>query len=176
LLVSLGADVEAKAQGDGRPLHAAAVSGKLESVKHLLDAGASVHARDLDGRTPLHVAAHHNQTEIVELLLEAGASPTAKDSALGLSALQIARKHGFADAFEDAMVRAKKKRKQREMEEKRMEQAEAVSLDDAEGQDEQVVSKPEIETKECIDGSPESGSCIDAASSEATAHESKDEL
>lgn len=58
-------------------LHLAAMGGKLEAVKFLLEAGSKVDAAAANGDTPLHIAATHDFADIVGLLLEHGAAPDA---------------------------------------------------------------------------------------------------
>jgi len=57
----------------GMPLHWAAVNGKLEVVRMLIEAGANVNARDNGGETPLANACRRQDQETIELLLEHGA-------------------------------------------------------------------------------------------------------
>ena len=51
---------------DQTPLHSAALNGRTEIAKLLLEKKAEVDARDKDERTPLHFAAQEGHTEIVE--------------------------------------------------------------------------------------------------------------
>lgn len=55
------------------PLHVAASSGQVETVKLLLESGADLNARGLRGETPLLLAAGAGQAQVVEALLVAGA-------------------------------------------------------------------------------------------------------
>lgn len=61
------------------PLHTAAVHGRLDIARLLLDAGAAVDGSDVDESTPLHVAALRRQGEMVEFLLERGADVNRRD-------------------------------------------------------------------------------------------------
>ena len=77
LLIAAGADVN-KVHGwwifSDTPLTGAAVNGKAESIKCLLQApGIDVNKGDKDGNTPLYQAAYHGHTECVKLLIAAGA-------------------------------------------------------------------------------------------------------
>lgn len=65
--------IDQEAMSGGMPLHWAAVNGKLEVVRALIEAGADVNARDNGGETPLHWAAANDQRRAAELLLEHGA-------------------------------------------------------------------------------------------------------
>ena len=58
LVSELGADVDAKDNGECAPLHIAAHNGHHEVVRVLVkEFGADVGAKDAEGRTPLHSSA-----------------------------------------------------------------------------------------------------------------------
>lgn len=59
--------------GGSSPLISAALFGKTEEARILLDAGADINFQNNDGATALHVAAFFCRPEIVQLLLEKGA-------------------------------------------------------------------------------------------------------
>jgi ankyrin repeat protein len=69
VLISAGADVNARMKDGRTPLHFASGFGVVDAVPVLLKAGAVVDARDEDGNTPLFVASR----EIAPLLIAAGA-------------------------------------------------------------------------------------------------------
>ena len=70
---------ERQPRGGSTPLSDAALHGRLDVVKYLLERGAKVDATNRDGNTPLHVAAFLCRKDIVKLLLEKGASPLTKN-------------------------------------------------------------------------------------------------
>ena len=72
ILLSNGAEIEAKNHFGQRPLHYACVFRNKEAVKILLDAGADANAKDDDGHTPFRLASFpkgNPAKDIVELLL-----------------------------------------------------------------------------------------------------------
>jgi ankyrin repeat protein len=62
------------------PLHSAAASGDIATVRRLLAEGTAIDARDGAGATALLVATHANQVETARALIEAGANVNAKDN------------------------------------------------------------------------------------------------
>jgi len=85
-----GANVDWRAAGQygGTPLHAAAMKGRADVIKMLVDAGAPVDAKERKyGRTALMEAAWYGQPEALKALLDCGASIEAVDDALGRTAL-----------------------------------------------------------------------------------------
>jgi len=81
ILISEGADVNARGSFGLTPLMRAALDSKSpEIVTLLIEAGADVNAKDDDGQTPLLFAAGYSSTpEIVTLLIEEGAEVNARD-------------------------------------------------------------------------------------------------
>ena len=62
------------------PIHIAAIEGKTETVKVLLEHGVDISVRTKKGRTPLHFAAMPKSGRpLVQLLLRSGADPYIKD-------------------------------------------------------------------------------------------------
>ena len=90
VLISEGADVNARRTDGGTPLMiAAGNSSTPEIVQLLLEKGAELEARDTDGWTPLMLAARFSSTpEIVQLLLEKGADVNARSTG-GMTPLSV---------------------------------------------------------------------------------------
>ncbi|MDB4712941.1 ankyrin repeat domain-containing protein [bacterium] len=74
LLISNGADINAKNIFGGSPLDSAARGSKKEIVELLISKGADVNAKDDGGQTPLHTAAIGDKKEIAEILIAHGAN------------------------------------------------------------------------------------------------------
>lgn len=70
-LLMRGANVNALGL-NGRPLHIAALWGRLEMAELLLRHGADPNGRDSEGWTPLHVAANNDRGDFVDLLIAKG--------------------------------------------------------------------------------------------------------
>ncbi len=66
--------------GGSSPLISAAVFGKPDAARILIDAGADINFQNNDGATPLHTAAFFCRTEIVEMLLRKGADKTIRNN------------------------------------------------------------------------------------------------
>ena len=72
--IEAGSDLNAKEPTVGSsPLISAAVFGKTEIARALIEAGADVNLRNNEGSTALHSAAFLCRLEIVEMLMENGA-------------------------------------------------------------------------------------------------------
>ena len=78
LLLSKGADVNAKTDSNMTPLHHAVLSNKIENIKLLLANKANVKAPGFEGDTPLHLV---TSKEAAEILLASGADIEANGSA-----------------------------------------------------------------------------------------------
>jgi len=65
--------------GGSSPLISAAVFGKTEAAKILIDAGADINFKNNDSSTPLHTAAFFCRPEIVKILLDKHADKTIKN-------------------------------------------------------------------------------------------------
>ena len=73
LLITEGADVNAKEDGGGTPLHHAVLFvGDKELAELLTAKGADVNAKDNDGDTPLDWAIYYKEPETADLLRKHG--------------------------------------------------------------------------------------------------------
>jgi hypothetical protein len=78
--IAAGSDINVKDPfGGSSPLISAAVFGKSEIAKVLIDAGASLNFQNNEGSTALHTAAFFCRPEIVKMLLDKGADKTIKN-------------------------------------------------------------------------------------------------
>ena len=75
LLLSRGADANARNNQLSTPLHLACEARQAEMVCLLLTAQADISVKDMIGFTPLHKAAYAQSGDCIRLLLAAGASP-----------------------------------------------------------------------------------------------------
>ena len=91
LLISRGAEVNARDPGGASALHICASSrdvvlnkkilgGRVEVAKLLIAGGADLNARDKDGSTALHIAARDGSQKIAELLIQEGADINTRDN------------------------------------------------------------------------------------------------
>jgi ankyrin repeat protein len=93
LLLSHGADVNARDSGGDTPLLVAARRGAADVIDVLLGAGADMAATDVRGGTALMLAVAAQSRQSVELLLAKGADVGPRD-AHGLSVLDLAERAG----------------------------------------------------------------------------------
>ncbi len=80
LLLSNGADTNAKNSEGSTPLHYTASQNHTGMAELLLAKGADVNAKDNDGETPLHWIRGHKSDDMVKLLITNGADVNAKDN------------------------------------------------------------------------------------------------
>ena len=93
-LLAKGCAVEAEDRTDLGPLHLAAINGRTDVCRLLLESGADLDAPSFMG-TPLHVAARGGREEVARLLIEAGADVNARpDGGEGDPPLHVALRHG----------------------------------------------------------------------------------
>jgi len=79
--IDAGSDLNEKDPfGGSSPLISAAVFGKTEMAKMLIEAGADINFQNNDGSTALHTAAFFCRPEIVTMLLDKGADKTVKNN------------------------------------------------------------------------------------------------
>uniref|UniRef100_A0A8C2D804 Ankyrin repeat domain 52a n=1 Tax=Cyprinus carpio TaxID=7962 RepID=A0A8C2D804_CYPCA len=95
LLISAGANVNAKDHVWLTPLHRAAAS-RNEMVKLLLNKGANLSASDKKDRQPIHWAAYLGHLEVVKLLVSQGSDKICKDKR-GYTPLHAAAASGHVD-------------------------------------------------------------------------------
>lgn len=82
-LLARGADIEYRDEQKRTPLHHAASSGSIVTVKFLEASGADIHAFANRIGTPLHAAALRGSKEVVEYLVEAGCKVGVYDEWIG---------------------------------------------------------------------------------------------
>lgn len=100
ILLSKGADVNAKDDEGRTALMFAAINLHSETVKALLEHGAEVNTRDKDGATALMLAASSGSTDTVKALLDKGADVNAEFTATGKTAFMLAAEHGHTVIME----------------------------------------------------------------------------
>jgi hypothetical protein len=92
--------------GGSSPLISAAVFGKTEEAKILIDAGADINFQNNDGSTPLHTAAFFCRPEIVRMLLDKGADKTIKNKFGATPALTVTGSFAESKNVYDMMGKA----------------------------------------------------------------------
>jgi len=78
-LIERAADIDARNDDQGTPLHYACDMGHTEVAMALMERGADIDARDVDQETPLHSACYYVPTEVAMALMERGADIDARD-------------------------------------------------------------------------------------------------
>ena len=104
LLLTHGADVNAKTGDNNTPLIWAAEKGYTEMVKALLEKGAEMDHQNNEDNTALMLAAREGHKDIVELLLKKGADPNIP-SRNGNTAATIAARNRH-EKIEKALLRS----------------------------------------------------------------------
>jgi len=98
LLISKGADIDAKNKKGMTPLYRAAVKDRRRIAELLISNGANVNAKDKRGAAPLHAAAFFNREEILRLLISKKADLNIQDTRGGHAPLHLAALMGCAEA------------------------------------------------------------------------------
>ena len=80
-----------------RELFAAARTGDLQTVRHLVEGGVPASAEHTWGMTALTVAAEHGRLDVVRFLLERGADPNAHYTFHDYRPIEVARWRGHVD-------------------------------------------------------------------------------
>ncbi|GEM_PF-2239878 len=99
LLIAHKADINSKSEYTGdTPLHTAAMLGRAECARALIEKGASIDVRDaILGQTPLHRACLYGHSDIVLLLLDNNAYINATDDVYGDTPLHKASLKGYRE-------------------------------------------------------------------------------
>ncbi len=97
LLLSMGADVNARDKKGQTPLMMLGVDATSDLVWELINTGAKVNLRDKDGDTALIQMAERDNVEVLRALLEAGAKIDARNNE-GKTALIIAASEGLVNS------------------------------------------------------------------------------
>ena len=98
LLITKGADVNARSVVGWTPLQYATGDNKKDVVELLIAEGADVNAKGgIGGGTSLYLAAMSGHKELVELLIAADADVNVRESQLGMTPLDMADDKGTAD-------------------------------------------------------------------------------
>ncbi|MCI5135518.1 MAG: hypothetical protein D3920_10705 [Candidatus Electrothrix sp. AW2] len=102
ILISKGADVNAKTEDETSVLMLASQNGQTKVVKALLEKGARVNEKNKDGMTPLLFASKSGQIELVKALLEKGAKVNEKNNN-GMTPLLFASGSGKTDVVKELL-------------------------------------------------------------------------
>jgi len=112
-LIEIGADIEARSDGQWTPLHSQAYGGHKDGVELLLEHGADIEAKHAYGITPLLNSIRWNRVEAAKLLVKKGANVDATDT-LGRTSLILSATKGYLELAKiflesDADIRIKDK-------------------------------------------------------------------
>jgi ankyrin repeat protein len=92
--VTMGDDIDMKADNGESPLHVVCEYGQVATVQYLCQHGAILYLQDNNGNTSLHVAVSNGHLEVTRFLVEKGSNLCAADAS-GSTALHIAAKGGY---------------------------------------------------------------------------------
>lgn len=105
--IAAGTDINTKDPfGGSSPLISAAVFGKSEIAKVLIDAGADINFQNNEGSTALHTAAFFCRPEIVKMLLAKNANRTLKNKYNSTAYENVAGSFSDVKPVYDMMVSA----------------------------------------------------------------------
>lgn len=108
ILLSSGADIDARNVRGFTPLHLAIEKQNIEAVNYLLASNASVDIQDENGDTPMHKAAAKGNVEIVKLLLKYNPNLSLRNNAMpGRIALDIAETQEIKDLLRNYQSKRK---------------------------------------------------------------------
>ncbi|CAD5116603.1 DgyrCDS5478 [Dimorphilus gyrociliatus] len=93
------------------PLHIAAMCGKIEKIKCLMENGASLHVLDENGNCLLHSAARADQAAFIQNVLEIDESLANKQNFNGETPLHVAAKLGNEESVKILMRKCKMSKK-----------------------------------------------------------------
>ncbi|KAJ3499441.1 hypothetical protein NLG97_g335 [Lecanicillium saksenae] len=99
-IMQKGADVRRQNDQGQSSLHMAAISGKEDVVKILIENHLDPDQADVNGNTALHYGVEGNHGRIVSILLEKGASSSIRN-AQGQTALHLAARSGYDEIAAD---------------------------------------------------------------------------
>eukprot|EP00009_Paramoeba_aestuarina_P017922 CAMPEP_0201528256 /NCGR_PEP_ID=MMETSP0161_2-20130828/37783_1 /ASSEMBLY_ACC=CAM_ASM_000251 /TAXON_ID=180227 /ORGANISM="Neoparamoeba aestuarina, Strain SoJaBio B1-5/56/2" /LENGTH=331 /DNA_ID=CAMNT_0047929457 /DNA_START=215 /DNA_END=1206 /DNA_ORIENTATION=+ len=103
ILLSKGADINAKTKFGTTPLHCAAWQGDSKMVSVLLAHGANLRLENTYGEVPFHCAAREGKVSVVDLLLRQGANIDGTDW-FGGTALSKAAERGHLSVVESLLL------------------------------------------------------------------------
>lgn len=105
--IAAGSEINVKDPfGGSSPLISAAVFGKTEIAKALIDAGADINLQNNEGSTALHTAAFFCRPEIVKMLLAKGADKSIKNKYNATAYESMTAPFAEVKPFYDMMVNA----------------------------------------------------------------------
>ena len=103
LLITAGAEVNARNKNGMACLHSAAGGGHTGILKSLIALGAEVDVRDINEWTPLHITASRGLADAMDLLIAAGAEVDVRDKT-GRTPLHSAALNGHKDIVESLIA------------------------------------------------------------------------